>query len=56
MRFTLSFDRETKNTVRFQEDGPGPVVVGTLYIQKAAWEQIGKPQQVTVSIEAAAGS
>jgi hypothetical protein len=42
-------ERETKNTIRYQEDAkPGqPQVIGTLYIQK--W--VGPPDKLKVVIE-----
>ncbi len=54
-RQTLVFvtERETKNTVRFQEEASGkPPVIGTLYVQRWA---LGEPlpQRLTVTIEAA---
>ncbi len=54
-RQTLVFvtERETKNTVRFQEEAGGkPPVIGTLYVQRWA---LGEPlpQRLTVTIEAA---
>ncbi len=54
-RRTLVFvtERETKNTVRFQEEASGkPPVIGTLYVQRWA---LGEPlpQRLTVTIEAA---
>ena len=54
-RQTLAFatERETKNTVRFQEEANGkPPVIGTLYVQRWA---LGEPlpQRLTVTIEAA---
>ena len=53
-RQTLVFatERETKNTVRFQEEASGkPPVIGTLYVQRWA---LGEPlpQRLTVTIEA----
>ena len=43
MKINLSMERETKNTVRFEEDEngqpeghPGANVVGALYVQKFA--------------------
>ena len=53
-RQTLVFvmERETKNTVRFQEEVDGkPSVVGTLYVQRWALGQ-PVPQRLTVTIEA----
>jgi len=54
---TLVFvvERETKNTVRYQEETAGkPPVVGTLYVQRWA---LGEPvpQQLTVTIASGAG-
>ena len=54
-RQTLVFvtERQTKNTVRFQEEANGkPPVIGTLYVQRWA---LGEPlpQRLTVTIEAA---
>ena len=52
---TLVFvmERETKNTVRFQEETNGkPPVVGTLYVQRWALGQ-PLPQRLSVTIEAA---
>ena len=43
MRF--EFDKETKNTVRFQEvsndEVLDPIAIGPLYIQKSALKQLG---------------
>jgi hypothetical protein len=57
MQIHLSFERETKNTVRFAEDEndqpeghPGAPVVGTLYVQKFAWAALGKPERISVTI------
>ena len=59
LRIRLSVERETKNTVRFAEDTegqppdhPGAPVIGTLYIQKFAWAQLGKPERIVVSLDA----
>ena len=58
MRIAMSFERETKNTVRFQEDEqqgddhPGAPVIGTLYLQKFAWASLGKPEHVVVELAA----
>lgn len=58
MQIHLTFERETKNTVRFAEDQdgqpeshPGASVIGTLYIQKFAWAQLGKPEKLAVTVE-----
>ncbi len=55
----LSFqrERETKNTVRFEEQvTDAPPVVGTLYLQKYALNRLGNPDRVRVTIAAAAES
>lgn len=59
MKLHMSFERETKNTVRFQEDEggqpedhPGADVIGTLYVQKFAWAQLGKPEHIVLEISA----
>ena len=59
MQIHLTFERETKSTVRFAEDEdgqpeshPGAPVIGTLYVQKFAWAQLGKPEKLAVSVEA----
>ena len=52
-RLAFITERETKNTVRFQEEASGkPPVIGTLYVQRWA---LGEPlpQRLTVTIEAA---
>ena len=54
-RQTLVFvtERETKNTVRFQEEANGkPPVISTLYVQRWALGQ-PLPQRLTVTIEPA---
>ena len=50
---TFAMERETKNTVRYQEQTGGePPMVGTLYVQRWA---LGSPipTKLTVTIEAA---
>jgi hypothetical protein len=47
-------ERETKNTVRYQElEGDEPPVVGTLYVQKFACKRLGDPEQLRLTIAAA---
>ena len=49
-------ERETKNTVRFQEveDPKGePPAIGTLYLQKWVLHRLGDPQKVTVVVQTA---
>ena len=36
MELTFKQEKETKNTVRYQEQSEGDVVIGPLYIQKSA--------------------
>lgn len=52
-KLTFVVDRETKNTVRFNEDTKGAPVIGVLYVQKHGLEAIGyktgDPLVVTVS-------
>ena len=55
-RQTLSFamERETKDTVRYQEEAVGkPPVVGTLYVQRWALGEPAPPR-LTMVIEGAA--
>jgi hypothetical protein len=49
---TFVFERETKNTYRFEEmpDDNDKIIVGTLYVQKSAFEHM--PSMLTVVIEA----
>jgi hypothetical protein len=57
MLVILTMEKETKNTVRFAEGEeqpaghPGAPVIGTMYIQKFAWAQMGKPDRVAVQLE-----
>ena len=47
---TFTLERETKNTIRYQEEADGkPPAIGTLYVQK--W-LLGKepPQKLTITI------
>jgi hypothetical protein len=50
--FTFTRERETKNTMRYQEDvAPGDQpAIGTLYIQKHALKDLGAAEQITVTI------
>ncbi len=47
---TFVIERETKNTVRYKEEGNGPLVVGTLYVAKHALPS-PRPKQLKVTIE-----
>jgi len=47
---TFELERDTKNTYRFQEVAKGePPLIGTLYVQKWAFE--GTPKSITVTIK-----
>ena len=47
---TFSYERETKRTYRFQEEETSdPVKIGTLYVQKTAFDS--KPGRLQVTIE-----
>ncbi len=51
----LKKERETKNTVRFEEtenEEGNPPLVGTLYVQKWALKRLGNPEKVTLRLEA----
>jgi hypothetical protein len=58
---TFKMERETKNTIRYQEEwgkvaySDKDIAIGPLYIQKQA---LGKmpPKQITVTVEAAHGN
>ena len=55
----LSFqrERETKNTVRFEEQvAYMPPVVGTLYVQKFALNRLGNPDCLRVTLDATAAA
>jgi hypothetical protein len=46
-------ERETKNTVRYQElAGDGEQVVGSLYVRKAELARLGDPRELTVIVRA----
>lgn len=51
---TFNFDRDTKNTHRYNEVGdPVNHIVGSLYIKKSAFSGTARPDAVKVSIERA---
>ena len=53
-KITFTMERETKNTIRYQEDTNGkPPAIGTLYLQK--W-LLGErpPKKLTVTVAEAA--
>ena len=48
---TFELERDTKNTYRFQEVVKGsPPLIGTLYVQKWAFE--ATPKEITATIKA----
>lgn len=57
MKVHMTFERATKNTIRFAEDEDGqpeghtgaPALV-TLYVQKFAWARLGKPERISVEV------
>lgn len=54
MKETITFkaQKETKNTVKFEEQGHKNLV-GTLYVQKHTFRDLESlPQEITVTIEA----
>lgn len=46
----FNFEKETKGTVKFQEDGHA-TVVGTLYVKKHAFKTSDYPKVLKVTIE-----
>lgn len=50
MEANFVFERETKRTYRFQEEpGQGDPKIGTLYVQKSAFE--ARPRRIKVQVE-----
>lgn len=48
----LVHEKETKGTHRYTEvEGPGGIVLGTLYVKKAALDAASVPKSLTVTIE-----
>lgn len=52
MQIVLEREKETKNKVRFQEVGDQDLV-GTLYVPKTSLGQLGNPDRLTLTLEAA---
>ena len=46
----LLFERATKNTLRYVEDGTTPAV-GVLYVQKPAAAKLGNPKVIKLTME-----
>lgn len=52
----FSVERETKGTIRFQEDEPADgsrPPIGTLYVTKAALTKLGDHKRIRVTVEVA---
>lgn len=47
---TFTFDRETRNKVRLNEDSDNPIV-GVLYLTKAAYTVMGSPNNMKMTLE-----
>ncbi len=48
---TFTLERETKNTIRYQEDASGkPPAIGTIYVQKWLLGQ-NPPKNLAITIE-----
>lgn len=50
MELTFKQEKETKNTVRYQEQNDGDVVIGPLYVQKSALGD-NPPEELSITIE-----
>ena len=50
MELTFKQEKETKNTVRYQEQSDGDIVIGPLYVQKSALGE-NAPAELTIWIE-----
>lgn len=56
MDIEFEYEKETKNKVRYQElneSDDSPIRIGVLYIDKTAHEELGKPEKLKVTVEAA---
>ena len=51
MKKTFKFEKETKNTIRFQEVTDDSVMIGPVYIQKEALKEIGYKEGKDLEIE-----
>lgn len=48
----FEYEKETKGAVRFQEKETDQApAIGSLYIKKWVWNQIGSPEAITVTIK-----
>ena len=54
LQVSLRRDKETKNTVRYEEmESHHPPVIGTLYLQKSAAHRLEEPETITVTVAGA---
>lgn len=44
-------EKETKSTVRYQEEAEGYPLIGFLYLKKSAVDLLGKPQRIKIVIQ-----
>lgn len=51
LEIALEKVKETKNTVRYEESGDGPPVVGNIYIQKWAVNKAGLGDRIVVEVK-----
>lgn len=51
MKRTFKFEKETKNTIRFQEVTEDSVMIGPVYIQKEALKELGYKDGNDLEIE-----
>ncbi len=49
---TFFKEKETKNTIRFEESDDS-FIMGTAYIQKRSLKELGNPDKIKITIEAA---
>lgn len=53
-KVTLNHYADTKGTRRYEEEGePGDVKLKTIYLKKPVAEELGNPDAITVTVEAA---
>ena len=54
LQVSLRRDKETKNTVRYEEmESHHPPVIGTLYLQKWSAHRLEEPETITVTVAGA---
>ncbi len=53
VKVKFSKERDTKNTVRFAEEGdPEDNKIGTVYLKKATVAELGSPEDIEVTVTA----